>query len=88
MEFDNATNFDRKSGRSPTIAFCRIGDDRLGAPSFAFFCEGWDTTNLDTNRHVSHLRQEGVKKPHLGISHANGPRVASGGSVRLNALSA
>ena len=36
-----------------------------GAPSFALFCEGWDTTNLDTDRRVSHplLRAQRMGHP-------------------------
>ena len=34
---------------------CHGWDRAVGNPgSFAFFCEGWDTTNLATDRRVSH----------------------------------
>jgi hypothetical protein len=35
-----------------------------GAPSFALFCEGWDTTNLDTDRRVSHPLQRAQRMGH------------------------
>ncbi len=42
--------------------FC-LRNQPQGCPILLVFCEGWDTTNLDTDRRVSHPLQSAQRTP-------------------------
>ena len=60
---------------------CPVGN----TGSFALFCEGWDTTNLDTDRRVSHPLQRTQRMGHPSFCRANYRAQQNGVAILLNA---
>ena len=56
-----------------------------GCPILRAVCEGWDTTNLDTDRRVSHPLQRTQRMGHPSFCRANYRAQQNGVAILLNA---
>jgi hypothetical protein len=73
-------NLDSSRSTEASLALCRrsfhpykprVPGTPAGCPILRVFCEGWDTTNLDTDRRVSHPLQRTQRMGHPPIRGAS-----------------